>query len=133
MYRENKYEVFNTHALIKMVQNVHEAIEQEKVDHDGKDTTLAKKMRQDLNEMRYYLIKRLEGLDRTKSSFFPAGAIVIYRNPQTIIKPQFAKVVEYQDPADVDQKIIICFDGKEEWYKVPIEHLKLAYISNENQ
>lgn len=118
----NKYDILTIRAHIKMVQDAHQVLQSDK-DRGLKISTFAKRA-SELGEMKYALIKRLEGMDRNTVSFFPVGAHVQYVHPLYSQKEKVGVVINH-----IDGEWCLCtFESDNYEVKVDPKHLKLRFI-----
>lgn len=118
----NKYDILSIKSHIKMVQDAHQVLQSDK-DRGLKISTFAKRA-SELGEMKYYLMRRLEAMDRNIVSFFPVGAHVEYVHPLYSQKEKVGVVINH-----IDGEWCLCtFDGDNYEVKVDPKHLKLRFI-----
>lgn len=118
----SKYQEFSTEALIKIVQRLHFEL----LDLRAQKRMTGKRARVipgQLGEIKFELHKRLGGMDRTLSSFFPVGSHVGYHGRDSFA-PQNAIVVEHIS----DNELVVKVEGEVMPVRTSPLSLKLLFI-----
>lgn len=118
----NKYDIVNTTALIKWVQQSHLAVEKARADKKTSSTKMIR-LNRELANMRGDLFARLTKMDRMDPTFFPVQAMVEYKHPYYPNLVKYGVVVAHED-----DKVLCQFDGEDYQVKVEPAHLTLRFI-----
>lgn len=123
MIYENKYDIMPVHALVKGAQEMHLKMDALRKNKKGSLRSTIK-MGQELNSIRSAAQKKLSGMDRTKSSFFPVGVLVEYEHTYHPGQKRNGTVVAH----DGDDICLVQFEGDEFQVRVWPGYLTLRFI-----
>lgn len=119
----NKYDVMSVNALIKGAQEMHLKMEALRTSKKGSLRSTIK-IGQELSLIRSAAQKKLSGMDRTKSSFFPVGVLVEYEHTYHPGQKRNAQVVAHES----DDLCLVQFEGEEHQVRVWPGYLTLKFI-----